>query len=82
MAKFVSLKVQGKVSDDFGCALLEQAVKPELLREVLLTNTDISVWEDFVEQTMKVGRNLERLHILPSANQPFRLAELTALDGA
>ena len=64
MAKFVSLKVQGKVSDDFGCALLEQAVKPELLREVLLTNTDISIWEDFVDQTMKVGRNLERLHIL------------------
>ena len=64
MAKFVSLKVQGKVSDDFGCALLEQAVKPELLREVLLTNTDISIWEDFVEQTMKVGRNLEWLHIL------------------
>ena len=65
MAKFVSLKVQGKVSDDFGCALLEQAIKPEVLREVLLTNTDISIWEDFVDQTLtQVSRNLERLHIL------------------
>ena len=64
MAKFISLKVQGKVSDDFGCALLEQAIKPEVLREVLLTNTDISIWDDFTEQTLKVGCNLERLQIL------------------
>ena len=64
MAKFISLKVQGKVSDDFACALLEQAIKPEVLREVLLTNTDISIWDDFTEQTLKVGRNLERLQIL------------------
>ena len=64
MAKFVSLKVQGKVSDDFGCTLLEQAIKPEVLREVLLTNTDIGIWDDFVEQMLKVGCNLERLHIL------------------
>ena len=64
MAKFISLKVQGKVSDDFACALLEQAIKPEVLHEVLLTNTDISIWDDFTEQTLKVGRNLERLQIL------------------
>ena len=64
MAKFVSLKVQGKVSDNFRCALLEQALKPELLREVLLTNCDISDWQGFVDQIMKVGCNLERLHIL------------------
>ena len=64
MAKFVSLKVQRKVSDDFGCALLEQALKPELLCEVLLTNADINDWQDFVDQIMKVGRNLERMQIL------------------
>ena len=58
MAKFISLKVQGKVSDDFACALLEQAIKPEVLHEVLLTNTDISIWDDFTDQTMKVGRNV------------------------
>ena len=62
MAKFISLKVQGKVSDDFACALLEQAIK--VLREVLLTNTDISIWDNFMEQTLKVGHNLERLQIL------------------
>ena len=45
--KFVSLKHQGNVSDDFTCALLEQAIHPELLREVLLTNYDISDWDDF-----------------------------------
>ena len=39
--KFVSLKHQGNISDDFTCALLEQAICPELLREVLLTNCDI-----------------------------------------
>ena len=39
--KFVSLKHQGNVSDDFACALLEQAIRPELLHEVLLTNCDI-----------------------------------------
>ena len=64
MAKFISLKVQGKVSDDFACALLEQAIKPEVLHEVLLTNTDISIWDDFTDQTLKVGRNLEQLQIL------------------
>ena len=64
MVKFISLKIQGKVSDDFACALLEQAIKPEVLREVLLTNTDISIWDDFTEQTLKVGHNLERLQIL------------------
>ena len=64
MAKFISLKVQGKVSNDFACALLEQAIKPEVLREVLLTNTDISIWDDFTEKTLKVGRNLEWLQIL------------------
>ena len=64
MAKFISLKVQGKVSDDFACALLEQAIKPEVLREVLLTNTDISIWDNFTEQTLKVSCNLEWLQIL------------------
>ena len=64
MAKFISLKVQGKVSDNFACTLLEQAIKPEVLHEVLLTNTDISIWDDFTEQTLKVGRNLEWLQIL------------------
>ena len=64
MAKFISLKVQGKVSDDFACALLEQAIKPEVLHEVLLTNTDISIWDNFTDQTLKVGCNLERLQIL------------------
>ena len=64
MAKFISLKVQGKVSDDFACTLLEQAIKPEVLHEVLLTNTDISIWDDFTEQTLKVSCNLEWLQIL------------------
>ena len=64
MAKFISLKVQEKVSDNFAYALLEQVIKPKVLREVLLTNTNISIWDDFTEQTLKVGRNLERLQIL------------------
>ena len=64
MAKFISLKVQGKVSDDFACTLLEQVIKPEVLHEVLLTNTDISIWDDFTEQTLTVSCNLERLQIL------------------
>ena len=42
MNKFISLKQQGNVSDDFACALLEQALRPELLHEVLLTNCDLS----------------------------------------
>ena len=62
--KFLSLKYQGKVSDDFGCTLLEQAVKPDVLREVLLTNCDISIWDDFHTEVLKVGRNLEQLQIL------------------
>ena len=57
--KFMSLKQQGNISDDFACALLEQAVRPEVLREVLLTNCDISDWNDFSQCVLKVGRNLE-----------------------
>ena len=72
MAKFISLKVQGRVSDDFACALLKQAIKPEVLREVLLTNTDISIWDDFMDQTLKVGRNLERLQILHSGGYGYQ----------
>ena len=49
MNKFVSLKHQGNVSDDFACALLEQAICPELLREVLLTNSDISDWDSVLK---------------------------------
>ena len=72
MAKFISLKVQGKVSDDFTCALLEQAIKPEVLCEVLLTNTDISIWDDFTDQTLKVGCNLERLQILRGGGYSYQ----------
>ena len=73
--KFISLKQQGNISDDFACALLEQAVCPELLREVLLTNCDISDWDDFSQCVLKVGRNLERLCIIrggytPNYNNP------------
>ena len=57
--KFVSLKQQGSVSDDFACTLLEQAIRPKLLREVLLTNCDISNWDNFSQCILKVGRNLE-----------------------
>ena len=61
MNKFISLKQQGNVSDDFACALLEQALRPELLQEVLLTNSDISDWDTFSQSSLRVGRNLERL---------------------
>ena len=64
MAKFISLKIQGKVSNDFTCALLKQVIKPEVLREVLLMNTNISIWDNFSTEVMKVGRNLEWLQIL------------------
>ena len=68
MNKFISLKQQGNVSDDFTCALFEQALQPELLREVLLTNTDISDWDSFVTAAVRVGRNLERLCIMRGGN--------------
>ena len=70
MNKFVSLKHQGNVSDDFGCALLKQALRPELLHEVLLTNCDISDWDDFSQCALKVGRNLERLRIIRGGYTP------------
>ena len=53
--KFISLKHQGKVSNDYACALLEQAIRPELLREVLLADTDIGNWDAFHEDVLKVG---------------------------
>ena len=68
--KFVSLKQQGNVSDDFACALLEQAVRPELLCEVLLTNSDISDWDTFSQSSLRVGRNLERLWIIRGGYTP------------
>ena len=70
MNKFVSLKQQGNISDDFACALLEQALCPELLHEVLLTNCDISRWDNFSQCSLKVGRNLERLHIIRGGYTP------------
>ena len=51
-------------------ALLEQAICPELLREVLFTNCDISDWDDFSQCVLKVGRNLERLHIIRGGYTP------------
>ena len=51
--KFVSLKHQGNILDDFACALLEQAIYPELLHEVFLTNYDISDWDDFSQFILK-----------------------------
>ena len=68
--KFVSLKQQGNVSDDFACMLLEQALHPKLLREVLLTNCNISDWDDFFQCSLKVGRNLERLRIIRGGYTP------------
>ena len=65
--KFISLKHQGKVSNDYTCALLEQAIRPELRREVLLADTDIGNWDAFHEDVLKVSRNLERLQILCSS---------------
>ena len=62
--KFISLKHQGKVSNDYACALLEQAIRLELLREILLADTDIGNWDAFHEDVLKVGHNLERLQIL------------------
>ena len=70
MNKFVLLKHQGNVSDDFACVLLEQALHPELLREVLLTNCNISDWDDFSQCALKVGRNLERLRIIRGGYTP------------
>ena len=70
MNKFVLLKHQGNVSDDFACTLLEQALRPELLHEVLLTNCDISDWDDFSQCALKVGRNLERLQIIRGGYTP------------
>ena len=70
MNKFISLKQQGNISDDFACALFEQALNPKLLREVLLTNTDISNWDSFATAAVRVGRNLERLCIIRGGNTP------------
>ena len=70
MNKFISLKQQGNASDDFACALLEQALRPELLREVLLMNTDISNWDSFASAALRVGRNLERLRIIRGGYTP------------
>ena len=70
MNKFISLKQQGNISDDFACALLEQALRPELLREVLLTNSDISDWDTFSQSSLRVGRNLERLCIIRGGYTP------------
>ena len=70
MNKFISLKQQGNVPDDFTCTLLEQALQPELLHEVLLTNCDLSNWDDFSQCSLKVGRNLERLHIIRGRYTP------------
>ena len=55
MNKFISLKQQGNISDNFACMLLEQALCPELLHEVLLTNCDLSGWDDFskLEETWR-----------------------------
>ena len=50
--KFISLKQQGNISDDFACALLKQALRPKLLREVLLTNSDISNCEMFSQTSL------------------------------
>lgn len=61
MNKFISLKQQGNVSDDFACTLLEQALHSKLLHEVLLINCNISDWDNFFQCSFKVGRNLERL---------------------
>ena len=52
MNKFISLKQQGNISDNFACALLEQALRPELLREVLLTNSNISDWDTFSQSSL------------------------------
>ena len=81
--KFMSLKQQGNILDDFACALLEQAVRPELLHEVLLTNCDISDWDNFPQCVLKVGRNLERLRIIrggytPSYNNPAGSSHFSA----
>ena len=70
MNKFISLKQQGNISDDFACAILEQALHPELLHEVLLTNTDISDWDSFATASLQVGRNLERLRIIRGGYTP------------
>ena len=64
MNKFISLKQQGNISDNFTCTLLEQALQPELHQEVCLTNCDLSDWDDFSQCFLKVGRNLERLRII------------------
>ena len=81
--KFMSLKQQGNVSDDFACALLEQAIRPELLREVLLTNCNMSDWDDFSQCVLKMGRNLERLQIIgggytPGYNNPAGSSHFSA----
>ena len=68
MNKFISLKQQGNVSDNFACALFEQALRPELLCEVLLTNTNISDWDSFATAAVRVGRNLEWLRIIRGGN--------------
>ena len=70
MNKFILLKQQGNVSDDFTCALLKQALHPKLLCEVLLMNSDISDWETFSQTSLQVGRNLKRLHIIRGGYTP------------
>src|SRR5437879_9961160 len=45
MNKFMALKQVGKVSDDYAYALLERAVKPEIMREALLGGIDPADYE-------------------------------------
>ena len=60
----LSLKHQGRVSNNFACVLLEQTIKSEVLHGILLTNTDISILDNFHTKVLKVGHNMEQLQIL------------------
>ena len=80
MNKFLSLKHQGRVSNNFACVLLEQTIKSEVLHGILLTNTDISILDNFHTKVLKVGHNMEQLQIL--CGSAFKYSQCSSGGGA
>ena len=66
MNKFTALKQVGKVSDDYAYALLERAVKPEIMREALLGGLDPADYEQLVDSIKRCGQALEQHRMLYS----------------
>ena len=62
--KFTALKQIGKVSNDYAYALLERAVKPEIMKEACLGGLTPSNYKELVELVKSCGQALEQHHML------------------